>query len=303
MDVRKYFQNLLRGFATGFRTVVQTRFSKQELDRQKEEQRRMLYTSDMNLVQSAWEADNVNRVIEQLNAHRPQPGQLDLRGFEWHYWNRQCHSNLRTVKLKKGSTYTPAVFSPDGKRLVGTRQTSSSSADAPIVVWDTETGAELQALESLEGQFLTAALAWHPDGQHVAIASFDVSDTSIAQVEVVPLDSASQYYTRLLEFAPQSHDVHNHLGIASRATGRYDKAIEHYSAAIGLKPGESVYHHNRGLVWHADNRDFDKALADYDEALSLSPSSADSCESTRNGFHNKAWGRRFAAHPRSRNWN
>ena len=94
---------------------------KQELDRQKEEQRRMLYTSDMNLVQSAWEADNVNRVIELLNAHRPQPGQVDLRGFEWHYWNRQSHSNLRTVKLKKGSTYTPAVFSPDGKRLVGTR--------------------------------------------------------------------------------------------------------------------------------------------------------------------------------------
>ena len=109
----------------------------------------------------------------------------------------------------------------------------------------------------------------------MAIASFDLSDTSIAQVEVVPLDSASQYYTRLLEFAPQSHDVHNHLGIASRATGRYEKAIEHYSAAIGLKPGESVYHHNRGLVWHVDNRDFDKALADYDEALSLSPSSAE----------------------------
>ncbi len=41
---------------------------KQELNRQKEEQRRMLYTSDMNLVQATWAADNVGRVIELLNA-------------------------------------------------------------------------------------------------------------------------------------------------------------------------------------------------------------------------------------------
>ncbi len=160
---------------------------KQELSRQKESQRRMLYISDMNLVQAAWAADNVSRVLELLNAHRPQPGQTDLRGFEWHFWNRQCHSDLRTVKLKNGSTSIPAVFSPDGKRLVGTRLNLNSPEDARIIVWDTETGAELQSLGSLVAPFLTATLAWHPDRQHVAITSFDLSDT----IQVQMLDLAS----------------------------------------------------------------------------------------------------------------
>ncbi len=72
---------------------------KQELSRQKEEQRRMRYDSDMNLVQTAWDASNVYRVRDLLNAHRPQPGEADLRGFEWHYWNRMTHSEMRSLKL------------------------------------------------------------------------------------------------------------------------------------------------------------------------------------------------------------
>ena len=49
------------------------------------EVRRILYDSDMNLAQAAWEDARVGRVLELLKQHEPQLGKEDLRGFEWHY--------------------------------------------------------------------------------------------------------------------------------------------------------------------------------------------------------------------------
>jgi serine/threonine protein kinase len=56
-----------------------------EPEEEAERRRRLLYVSDMNVAQQAWEAAKVARVLELLNRHRPEPGQEDLRGFEWYY--------------------------------------------------------------------------------------------------------------------------------------------------------------------------------------------------------------------------
>ena len=76
---------------------------------------RTLYAAHMNLAHNAWEADSIERVQELLEQHRPKAGETDLRGFEWYYLDRLCHSDLLTLR------HTPALhsvaFSPDGKRL------------------------------------------------------------------------------------------------------------------------------------------------------------------------------------------
>ena len=48
------------------------------------------YTSDMNLVQQAWDEGNFNRAHALLRSHIPKPGQPDLRGFEWRYLWKLC---------------------------------------------------------------------------------------------------------------------------------------------------------------------------------------------------------------------
>src|SRR5262249_55254854 len=52
------------------------------------EQRRTLYATSMNLAQAAWETGNPARTFGLLRQWVPRPGEDDLRGFEWHYWQR-----------------------------------------------------------------------------------------------------------------------------------------------------------------------------------------------------------------------
>ena len=62
-------------------------------------QRRTLYASSMNLAQAAWESGDARRTLELLRQWVPKPGEEDLRGFEWHYWNRLAHLDEKTVRL------------------------------------------------------------------------------------------------------------------------------------------------------------------------------------------------------------
>ncbi len=139
----------------------------------KEQQlQRTLYAANMKLAKVAWEESAVHQVQELIEQHRPKTGEQDLRGFEWHYLHRLCHSELLTLKgnyvdispdgkllvtadgrgnvrlcmaqtgqelfALKGDIYGGrAFFSPDGKRL------ASSTGDGGVKVWDVQTGKEL----------------------------------------------------------------------------------------------------------------------------------------------------------------
>ena len=52
--------------------------------------------------------------------------------------------------------------------------------------------------------------------------------------------------------------------------GRYDKAIADYDEAIRLNPNDASAYYERGQAWHSKD-DLDKAIADYDEAIRLDP--------------------------------
>jgi WD40 repeat protein/serine/threonine protein kinase len=118
--------------------------------------RSTLYAAHMNLAQQAWEKGGVVRMVELLEQHRPMTGETELRGFEWHYLYKLCHSELLTLKGHKGQVNSVA-YSPDGKRL------ASVAYDSTTKVWDAQTGQELLSLKGGGND-----VAFSPDGKRLS---------------------------------------------------------------------------------------------------------------------------------------
>jgi serine/threonine protein kinase/WD40 repeat protein len=141
---------------------LEAREKRQEAVHSRLQLRQSLYGSNMRLVQSAWEADNVPLVLDLLQQGRPQPGETDLRGFEWHYWNRLCRTQVRCVKLPVGGSM--GWLSPDGTRYV----VQAWSREAiKVRVWDVTTGRELPSFTYFAGESL-AGLTFSLDGKRLA---------------------------------------------------------------------------------------------------------------------------------------
>ncbi len=227
-----------------------------EIVKQLEVQRRLRYTSDMNLIQSAWDADNVGRVLELLNAHRPQPGQSDLRGFEWHYWNRQCHADISTVDFPGASSITQAAFSPDGAHLAGVfSERESSARTRTIKVLSTRKDAEPSSFElDLDGYAVSSRLAWHPNGRRLAVSTVDKSSLYI---RVYDIKSNEPLFTivepRRIEKSAGFVFVRSELwfspdgsSIATAVIGQPKTTVKYWDAATGEElssiplPGEFV---------------------------------------------------------------
>jgi len=50
----------------------------------------------------------------------------------------------------------------------------------------------------------------------------------------------------------------------------YDKAIADHNQAIRLSPNDAVFYAGRGVVYN-EKKDYDKAIADFNQAIRLSP--------------------------------
>jgi len=150
---------------TSLRGTAETREHEARLAAEEEaearrETRRLLYVADMDVAQHAWEAANVGRATELLNRHRPEPGQEDLRGFQWYYLRRLCQRGLETPTLDHQAPILAIAFCCNGKTL------ASAGFDTRIKVWDAETGRPRHTLESLSKS--VPCLAFSPDGKTLA---------------------------------------------------------------------------------------------------------------------------------------
>ena len=135
--------------------------ARQEAQDEAERRRRQLYLSEINAAHHAWEANNVDRVLELLKRHVPEPDQEDLRGFEWYYLWRLCLPSLLTPTLTHDGPVNVIAFSPDSKILAtGTGR-----------LWNLATRKPTRDLEL--HQNLITDLAFSPNGNTVAAGSFD----------------------------------------------------------------------------------------------------------------------------------
>jgi Flp pilus assembly protein TadD len=87
-------------------------------------------------------------------------------------------------------------------------------------------------------------------------------------------DKAIEHYTTAIRLKPDLEEAHYNLGNVFKAEGLLDKAIEHYTTAIRLKPDYAEPHNNLGTVYRALGL-VDKAIAHYQAAIRIWPGYAD----------------------------
>ena len=101
-------------------------------------------------------------MVELLEGQLPEKtGGRDLRGFEWYYLWRLCHSER--VNLKGHTDAVQGVaFSPDGQRL------ASGSDDNTIILWDVSNPS---SPSQLGPPLLGHTVKFSPDGKLLISAS------------------------------------------------------------------------------------------------------------------------------------
>jgi WD40 repeat protein len=189
-----------------------------EAEKQRGRAERYLYGSHMDLAQREWQAARVGRALELLEEHRtPKAGQEDLRGFEWHYLWRLCHSDLLTLKGHSNQVNSVA-FSPDGKRL------ASGCWDGTVKLWDAATGQEIHTFRG-HGHYVTS-VAFSPDAKRLASAGHDRTvrlwDTATGQ-EVLTLKGHTDWVTSVA-FSPDGKRL---------ASGSNDGVVKLWDTATG----------------------------------------------------------------------
>jgi WD40 repeat protein/serine/threonine protein kinase len=149
-----------------------------ETDRLRRLNYRHHYLDEMNLAQRFWQDGHVPRVLALLNDHqKPQPGQADLRSFEWHYLWGLCHSDLLTYR---GHKYPVAAvaFSPTANVIASASGVSTFIGNhqddfGEVKLWEPDTGKTLFVLQGHTRA--VTSLAFRRDGKQLATAGDDQS--------------------------------------------------------------------------------------------------------------------------------
>ena len=118
------------------------------------------------------------------------------------------------------------------------------------------------------GAYYNRGLAWRGKGDFDrAIADF----TTAIKLGPTPGTTAMRGGTvNKLTRDQTLADYYYNRGRAWRAKKDYDRAIADYNEAIRLDPKAPVYYYNRAAAWFAKG-DLDRAIADYNQAIRLDP--------------------------------
>jgi WD40 repeat protein/serine/threonine protein kinase len=185
-----------------------------EADKQRDEARVTAYASGMQLAQRAWEENNVIRARELLEEVPKEAAGRKLRGFEWCYLSRLCHSETLTLEGHAG--WGRVAFSPDGQRL--------ASMGSDVQIWDSATGKELFSFKAQANAARSVTLS--RDGLRIASAGWDktvrIWDSSTGQA-MCSLIGHSGVVTSM-EFSPDGQRL---------ASGSDDQTVRIWESGTG----------------------------------------------------------------------
>lgn len=99
-------------------------------------------------------------MIDLVERHRPEPGQRDLRGFEWRYLRRLCAKKWRAPALDHSGAVMEMAFSPDGDVL------ATVDANGNIRFWDGRTGSLRMLFQKVLER--VTGIRFSPDGKMFA---------------------------------------------------------------------------------------------------------------------------------------
>jgi eukaryotic-like serine/threonine-protein kinase len=100
--------------------------------------RRTLYISDMKRMEALSTQAELRTMRSLLARHIPGPGAVDLRDFEWFYWQRQCRRELSS--LKHGERVELMAFTPDDRFMATSGVLDRDTALSTVMVGKTSEG-------------------------------------------------------------------------------------------------------------------------------------------------------------------
>src|SRR5436190_948220 len=131
--------------------------SQEGLARSSEQKTRLnLYASDMYLVGRAVEEGNLALALQTLEAHRPKPGEEDLRGFEWRYYWEQCKGGQAHVLGGFHRAVNCVAYSPDGKSL--------AASGGNLALWWNATNQQIIQRIDHDPNLILRSIAFSPEG-------------------------------------------------------------------------------------------------------------------------------------------
>ncbi|HXB21897.1 MAG TPA: AAA-like domain-containing protein [Candidatus Solibacter sp.] len=134
-----------------------------------ENNRRLLYDTQIRLAQEELDKADIGQVDELLKETMPEPGQLDLRGFEWYQFWREAHSDI--MRLHEKYPVISVTLSSDGNlltiaELLGARDKTDSLL---LKLYDRTLQREMRSFTlPLDTGF--NLVAFSPDRQSVVVA-------------------------------------------------------------------------------------------------------------------------------------
>ena len=160
------------------------------------------YLAQMRLAASDWQAGQMARLEETLDAQIPSPAQPDFRNWLWYYLLAQCHHEQDTLRGHTAAVRSVS-WSPDGRQL------AAAGDDHTVRIW--EAGSEEPRAPSqnstagsrgfehgsgtssvLRGHFAhVTSVDWSPDGKRLASGGADsvirIWDAQTAkQIDMLP---------------------------------------------------------------------------------------------------------------------